>query len=291
MKIIANPRAGHGKGARNIKALRDAIRRRGLDGVPVLTERPGHATGIARQLAGSEPRIAVLGGDGTIGEVADALVGTDTELAILSVGTGNDVARSLGLPLNDLDAALDVAFDGRVVQIDVGEERDRHFVSVLGLGFPVIVAEQANRTRLPGSTAFFVAVYRAMSRLQPVPLVIRLDDRTLEQECVAVMVQNTPYTGGGLHMAPGARVDDGLLDVVVVDGIGKLDLMINFPKIYRGRHLEHASFAVYRTRSVRIDSAIPLPKMFDGDLQGHSPVEATVLPAALKVVVPARDGD
>ena len=196
MRIIANPRAGHGTGARSIQALRDAIRRRDLDATIVLTERPGHATTIARELAGSEPRLAVLGGDGTIGEVADAIAGTDTELAILPMGTGNDVARSLGIPLDDLDGALDVAFGGRVRAIDVGRERERHFVSVLGLGFPAIVAEQANRTRLRGSSAFFVAVYRAMSRLRPARMTIRLDDRTLEGECVAVMVQNTPFTGG-----------------------------------------------------------------------------------------------
>ncbi|MGH2690473.1 MAG: diacylglycerol/lipid kinase family protein, partial [Actinomycetota bacterium] len=170
MKIIANPRAGHGKGARNIQALRDAIRRRGRDDTVLLTERAGHATEIARELAGNEPRIAVLGGDGTIGEVADALTGSGTELAILSVGTGNDVARSLGLPLNDLETSLDVAFDGQVREIDVGWERDRHFVSVLGVGFPAVVAEQANHTRLQGSAAFFVAVYRAMSRLEPVSM-------------------------------------------------------------------------------------------------------------------------
>lgn len=287
MKIIANPRAGHGKGARNIQALRDAIRRRGRDDTALLTERAGHATEIARELAGNEPRIAVLGGDGTIGEVADALTGSGTELAILSVGTGNDVARSLGLPLNDLEASLDVAFDGQVRKIDVGRERDRHFVSVMGVGFPAVVAEQANHTRLQGSAAFFVAVYRAISRLEPVSMTIRLDDRTLEGECVAVMVQNTPFTGGGLRMAPGAEVDDGLLDVVVVNGIGKLDLMVNFPRIYLGRHLKHASFDVYRTRSVRIDSPFPLPKMFDGDLQGVSPVDAIILPLALEVVVPA----
>lgn len=290
MKIIANPRAGHGRGMRNIEALRVAMRRRGLDATPLLTEQPGHATEIARRLAGSEPRIGVLGGDGTIGEVADALVGTATELAILSVGTGNDVARSLGLPLNDVEAALDVALDGRVIRMDVGKERDRHFVSVLGLGFPAVVAEQANHTRLTGSTAFFVAVYRAMGRLEPVPLVIRLDDRTLEQECVAVMVQNTPFTGGGLHMAPDARVDDGLFDIVVVDRIGKLDLMVSFPRIYRGRHLEHARFAVYRSASVRIDAPMALPKMFDGDIKGCSPVEATVLPRALSVVALDHDG-
>ncbi|MGH7550303.1 MAG: diacylglycerol/lipid kinase family protein [Gemmatimonadota bacterium] len=286
MKIIANPRAGHGKGARNIEALRDAIRRRGMDDTVLLTERPRHATAIARDLAGNESRIAVLGGDGTIGEVADALAGSGTELAILSLGTGNDVARSLGLPLNDLEASLDVAVDGQVREIDLGRERDRHFISVLGLGFPAVVAQQANHTRLQGSTAFFVAVYRAISRLEPLSMTIRLDDRTLESECVAVMVQNTPFTGGGLRMAPGAKVDDGLFDVVVVNGIGKLDLMINFPRIYRGRHLEHPSFEVYRTRSVRIDAASPLPKMFDGDIEGFSPVEATVLPRALKVVVP-----
>ncbi len=288
MKIIANPRAGHGKGARNIEALRDAIRRRGRDDSVLLTERPRHATGIARKLAGDEPRIAVLGGDGTIGEVADALVGSGTQLGILSLGTGNDVARSLGLPFNDLDASLDVALDGHVRKIDVGRERDRHFVSVLGVGFPAVVAEQANHTRLKGSAAFFVAVYRAMSRLEPVSMTIRLDDRTLEGEYVAVMVQNTPFTGGGLRMAPGAEIDDGLLDVVVVNEIGKLDLMVNFPKIYRGRHLEHASFEVHRSRSVRIDAASPLPKMFDGDLEGVSPVEATILPRALEVVVPTR---
>ena len=290
MRIIANPRAGHGTGRRAIQALRDAIRRRDLDGTPVLTERPGHATEIARQLAGSEARLGVLGGDGTIGEVAGAIAGTDTELAILSMGTGNDVARSLGLPLNDLGAALDVAFGGRVRAIDVGRERDRHFVSVLGLGFPAIVAEHANQTRLRGSTAFFVAVYRAMSRLQPTRMTIRLDDRTLEGECVAVMVQNTPFTGGGLHMAPGAKVDDGLLDVVVVDGIGRLDLMIHFPRVYQGRHLEHSSFSLHRTRTVRIDTESPLPKMFDGDILGVAPVEASVVPGALKVVVPADDG-
>jgi diacylglycerol kinase (ATP) len=291
MKIIANPRAGHGKGERNIQALRDAIRRRGLDAELVLTERPGHATEIARALAGSEHRVGVLGGDGTIGEVAEALVGTGTELAILSVGTGNDIARSLGLPLNDLDTALGVAFDGRVAEIDVGRERDRHFVSVLGLGFPAIVADHANHTRLQGPAAFFVAFYRALSRLEPVPLVIRLDDIKLEGDFVAVMVQNTPFTGGGLHMAPGAKVDDGLLDVVVVNGIRKLDLMVSFPKVYRGRHLTHHSFGLYRTRSVRIETQSPLPKMFDGDLCGSSPVEATVVPRALKVVVPGHKDD
>lgn len=289
MMIIANPRAGHGAGAGNIEKLRDLIRRRGLDCTAVPTERPGHATQLARGFAESNgSRLGVMGGDGTISEVVQALVGSKVELAILSMGTGNDVARSLRLPLNDLDAALEIAVEGHARPVDVGHERDRHFISVLGVVFPALVAAEANRMRFPrGSAAFFVSVYKALHRLRAVPLVIELDEGTLERECVAVMVQNTPYTGGGLHIAPTARVDDGILDVVVVERIGKLDLMINFPKVYKGRHFEHPSFSLHRSRSVTIRSTEPLPKMFDGDLCGWTPVEADVVPGGLQVVLPA----
>lgn len=288
MMIIANPRAGHDSGRGNIERLRELIRRRGLDCAVVPTEGPGHATELARVFAGSNgSRLAVMGGDGTISEVAQALVGSDVELGVLSVGTGNDVARSLGLPLNDLEAALDVAADGRPRAIDVGRERDRHFISVLGVVFPALVASEANRLRFPrGPAAFFVAVYKALHRLRAVPLTIELDSGRLERECVAVMVQNTPFTGGGLHMSPTAKVDDGLLDVVVVDRIGRFDVMINFPKIYKGRHFEHPSFSLYRSRSVTIRSTEPLEKMFDGELCGWTPVEATVVAGGLKIVVP-----
>ncbi|HET9332863.1 MAG TPA: diacylglycerol kinase family protein [Gemmatimonadota bacterium] len=291
MVIIANPRAGHGKGAGNVERLRGEVRRRGLDGRVVVTEQPGHATEVARELVASgETRIATMGGDGTIGEVANALIDTGVELAVISMGTGNDVARSLGLPLNDLAAALMLAFDGEARPVDMGRDRDRAFLSVLGLGFPAVVAAEANRfTWLKGPPAFFAAVYKAIHRLRAVPLVIELDDLTLDMECAAVMIQNTPYTGGGLLMAPGARVDDGLLDVVIVDDIGKKDLMINFPKVYSGRHFEHPSFSLHRTTRVRIRSEERLPKMFDGDLCGWTPVEAEVCRGALRVVQPARD--
>ncbi len=288
MVIIANPRAGHGAGAGRIEKLRGLIRRRGLDCTAVPTERPGHATELARRFAENGSRLAVMGGDGTISEVVQALVGSDVELAVIPMGTGNDVARSLGLPRNDMEAALTIAVEGRAHPVDVGRERDRCFISVLGVVFPALVAAEANRMRFPrGSAAFFVAVYKALHRLRAVPLEIALDEETLRLDCVAVMIQNTPYTGGGLHMAPEARVDDGLLDVVIVEKIGKLDLMVNFPKAYKGRHFEHPSFSVRRSRTVTIRSSEPLEKMFDGDICGWTPVEAEIVPGGLKVVLPA----
>ncbi len=290
MMVIANPRAGHGRGERSIRRLRDAIRRRGYDCTVVPTEYPGHATELARRAAeAGEPRVIVMGGDGSISEVVNGLIGSDTELGIIPMGTGNDVARSLGIPRGRLEAALDLAVQGEARPIDVGRERDRHFISVLGVGFPAIVAEQANAfTRLHGSAAFFVAVYKGLHRLRPVPLKIRLDDRTLEMECVAVMIQNTAYTGGGLKMAPGARVDDGMLDVVVVADIARSGLMVHFPKVYAGRHLEHPAFSAHTARSISVECAEPLDKMFDGDLCGTTPLEAEVVAGAIRVATPAE---
>ncbi|MFN2383525.1 MAG: diacylglycerol kinase family protein [Gemmatimonadota bacterium] len=287
MVILSNPRAGHGSGGRRVEALRRGIEQRGLDCTVVCTERPGHATELARrEVASGHPRFAVMGGDGTIAEVVNAIVGSDIELGVIAMGTGNDVARSLGLPINDLEAGLEVALTGASRPIDVGRERDRHFISVLGLGFPSVVAAATNTmTWLKGSPAFFVAVYQGLHRLRAIPMRITLDDRTIELDAVAVLVQNTPYTGGGLHMAPQAAVDDGVLDVVVVERIGRLSLMLNFPKAYWGRHFDHPSFAVYRSRTVRIETDESLPKMFDGDLCGSTPVEASVIPGGVRLVV------
>lgn len=288
MIVIANPCAGHGRGLRSLERLREAIRRRSLDLEVVPTERPGHATELAREAAGAgTERVAVMGGDGTIAEVANGLVGSGTALAVVPMGTGNDIARSLGIP-RDLDGALDVAVRGEVRSIDVGRERDRCFVSVLGVGFPSIVAAEANAIGwLRGSPAFFVAVYKALHRLRSVPLRIVLDGEARELDCVAVMVQNTPYTGGGLKMAPEAVVDDGELDVVIVESIGRLDLMVNFPRVYRGGHFAHPSFTAHRARSVRVETETTLDKMFDGDLCGTTPLDAEVVPGGLRMVLPA----
>ncbi|MBW3660505.1 MAG: diacylglycerol kinase family lipid kinase [Gemmatimonadetes bacterium] len=288
MMVIANPRAGHGRGLRNLERLREAVRRRGVDCAVVGTDRPGHATELARRAAESgSPRVGVMGGDGTISEVANGLVGSPTAMAVLPMGTGNDVARSLGIP-RGLEEALDLAVHGQARPIDIGRERDRFFVSVLGVGFPTIVAEEANAIDwLHGSPAFFVAVYKALHRLRAIPLRIELDDKAIEGDCVAVLVQNTPYTGGGLKMAPEAKVDDGALDVVIVEDIGRLDLMINFPRVYRGGHFAHPSFTAHRTRAIRIESTETLSKMFDGDICGTTPLEAEVVPGGIQMVLPA----
>ena len=284
MKVIANPCAGFGRGRSCIRKLRRRAHELGLEVVE--TTAPGHATELAKEsISTGARRLAVMGGDGTISEVVDAATGSQTELAILSVGTGNDVARSLGLPYNDLEASLGVAQNGTVEEIDVGVAGGRHFVSVLGVGFPAQVAAESNRLKwLKGHMSFAVAIYKALWKMKPIPLEIELDDRSLSVNCTSVLVLNTPFTGGGLRLAPDASMSDGLFDIVVIDAIGKLNLMSSLPRVYSGSHLDHPNFSLYRSSSVRIRSEVPTGKMFDGDVCGGTPVEARILPRALKVV-------
>ncbi len=267
--------------------LRKWMEERGVEHEFLLTERPGHATELARRLASSGTRrVIVAGGDGTISEVVNGLAGTDVEIGIVAIGTGNDVARTLNLPYNDVARAADIAAAGRVRRIDLGREHGRFFVSSVGLGFASDVVEQSNRPGwLTGPAAFFVAVHRALRKLRPIRIALELDGTTRELDCVSVLVQNTPYTGGGLRIAPQARMDDGLLDVAVIGPIGKLNLVANFPRLYRRTHFSHPRFALYRARTVRVETTASLPKMLDGDIWGSSPLEAEVVTQAVKVVV------
>ena len=287
MKVIANPEAGRGRGSRLVAHLRRWMEQSRIEHEFLITERVGHATELASRLAASRTkRVIVAGGDGTISEVVNGLAGTEVEVGIVAIGTGNDVARTLNLPYNDVARAAGIATAGRVRRIDLGRERERFFISSVGLGFASDVVEQSSRPGwLTGSAAFFVAVHRALRNLRTIRIALDLDGTTRELDCVSVLVQNTAYTGGGLRIAPDARIDDGFLDVAVIGPIGKLDLVANFPRLYRGTHSSHPKFALYRAQRVRVETTVPLAKMLDGDIWGVSPLEAEVVPQAVKVVV------
>ena len=286
MKIVANPKAGHGKGIRAIKELHLLLGAKVVKYELFETQYPGHATELAQRLVEKGARqIIILGGDGTISEVVNSTVNSGVELGIISMGTGNDLARSLGLPYNNAEKALEVILTGEPTKVDVGWEEDRCFIATLGLGFPAIIAQKVNKMKyLKGPPAFFIATYKTISHLQPIPVRITLDNETLNVNCTSILIQNTRFCGGGLLVAPAARTDDGLFDVVVVNDIGKMDLMMNFPKIYSGRHLKHPKFSLYRSQSVRIDTSINLSKMFDGDIYGQTPVNAKVLRGAATII-------
>jgi YegS/Rv2252/BmrU family lipid kinase len=233
-----------------------------------------------------------LGGDGTISEVVNGALGHRLSLGIISVGTGNDLARTLHLPLRNPQQAWNVIQTGITRRLDLGECNGRYFISSFGMGFPVEAIRATSRTKFcKGSAAFLLGVLRALWRLEPIVVQIKFDDCSIEKDCALVLVQNTPYLGGGLCVAPQASVDDGFLQVVVVESLGRLRVLANLPRVYRGRHENHPKFSAFKAKKVIISSREKLKTMYDGDLGGYTPSRITVHPGALQVIVGNRNGD
>ena len=206
-KIVANLAAGRGKAAAIVKQTRSLLKERKVLFDIVFTGAPGDATDLAKSATEEGWQVIVsLGGDGTASEVIGGLIGTDSALGIISCGTGNDIARSLGVPV-DTHQAVDTLLAGKKRRIDVGVEKDQVFANIAGVGFPCEVTGQANAMRrLKGSPAFLAAAYKALSTLEAKQMRIELDGQVIETKAVSVTISNMKYAGGGMVFAPNAKV-------------------------------------------------------------------------------------
>ncbi|AIE87519.1 diacylglycerol/lipid kinase family protein [Fimbriimonas ginsengisoli] len=284
ISVILNPAAGRGQAA---KLVRELVGRLG----PILeTSGPGDAERLARRAADDGGIVVAAGGDGTVGEVAAGIYGSDATLAILPVGTGNDFARTLGVA--SLPVAL-AAIDQRTAKpIDLIRWRCGDAgglaINIAGCGFDALVAERINKgfRYLRGTSAYIAAVLTTLRSYRPAALTVIVDGETIETTVMLCAVANAKSYGGGMLVAPNAEVDDGELDLVVVEGIGKVEFLRAFPSVFKGAHLTHPRVRSIRGRSISIHAEPPLPVLSDGELVGVTPAEFEVIHNALKVVVP-----
>lgn len=287
--LIANPVAGGGRCARVLPDVEAALRRWAGDVRVECTRDLEHAEGLAAEAVG-DGRVAVaLGGDGLIGRVAGVVAAKDGLLAPLPGGRGNDVVRCLGAPLDPVLGAVALA-GARERRIDLGEVGGRPFLGIASVGFDSDVQVIANRTRLVrGSQVYTYAALRAVVAWRPATFSVSLDGAP-PREVVgwAVAAANSPYYGGGMRLAPGAALDDGLLDVVLSKRTGKLRFLASFPKVFAGRHVDEPSIEVVRARRVRVDADRPFQVYADGDPIADLPADITVRPGALRVLAPPR---
>jgi diacylglycerol kinase (ATP) len=258
----------------------------------VRSDFPGHlgqAAGDAR-----DSLLVVVGGDGTVNEVVNAVAGTDTEIAVLPCGTGQDLMRSQGIP-SGFDDAVRVALDGATRTIDLGRVElaggeSRYFANVGSGGMSGAVARRANAMtkRLGGKATFFYALTREFLAWQNTRVTVSLDDGVSREGTMHdVIVANGRWHGGGMKLAPDARQDDGLFDVVLIGDVNKLDFLTTAPKLYSGRYLSHPKVELLRSATVSIEAADPLPLEVDGEPIGTTPARFEVVPAALQLRVPA----
>jgi YegS/Rv2252/BmrU family lipid kinase len=285
LRLIVNPFAGRGRARRALPA----VERRLLDlGVTFRTERTTsleHAIALAREAAAAGEVAAAMGGDGLIGAVAGALRGSEGVLGVLPGGRGNDFARVLGLPLDPV-GACDVLARGEPRTVDLAEVDGRVFIGIASVGFDSDANRIANETRwIRGNLVYMYGALRALGAWTPARFEVALDGRPRQVTGYTVAVANTKAYGGGMFMAPDAELDDGLLDVVVVEDMPKRQALSLLPRVFKGAHVESAHVHVQRAREVRISADRPFAVYADGDPVAELPATVRVLPDALSVLV------
>ena len=291
--VIINPVAGGSRRGlpadQRVRLVREALDRHHADGRVELTRAAGHGSELARQAVAEGCALVVAwGGDGTINEVASQLVGTGTGLGIVRAGSGNGLARELGIPARH-EEALAVALGGRDRRIDVGEIEGRPFLNVAGVGFDAAMAAEFNELggERRGSIRYTVRALQAAVAYVAGRYTIEVDDRRLEVDALVVAIANLPQYGSNAVIAPHAVPDDGLLDVVVVQdrgALGRFGLGLRL----LDRTIDKASgVTIVRGAHVRIAGAGPLPFHVDGEpCLGSASVEARIHESALRVKVP-----
>jgi diacylglycerol kinase (ATP) len=226
----------------------------------------------------------------------NGVAGRDVDLATIPLGTGMDFGRTYGLPRR-FDDAVRVALDGEPRAIDAGrvsyrtwggEDGERWFANVASVGMSGAVAQRANgmSKALGGKVTFFYALTRVFLEWENTDVTVTYDGGERRGKMHDVIVANGVWHGGGMKLAPDARPDDGLFDVILIGDVGRADFVTTAPKLYRGRHLAHPKVDVVRTARVTVDSAEHLPIELEGEQVGTTPASFEVAPGALRVRVP-----
>lgn len=270
--VILNPTADRGRAASKTRLISKGLERRGVSHEIFLTRRPGHATELARRtLEEGYSAVVAAGGDGTVNEVIQALVGTEIPLGVLPCGSGNDFIKAVGIR-EELEAALDIVAKGIKRPVDVGLVEfegigSRYFINCFGAGIDGKIAlDYKNMRFLKGDIGYLWAAILELFRFRGFRVRIELEGEMIRGSLALLPFQNGPYAGGGFHVAPGARPDDGVMDLVVVED-RPIPQRIPLLKRFRdGTYLELSGIRRLEVREAWVEIDRGVPAHLDGEV-------------------------
>jgi YegS/Rv2252/BmrU family lipid kinase len=295
--LIVNPAAGGGRAARVAPVAERTLSELGMTVRRVDTRDLDHARDLAREATAREEHVVAVSGDGLLGAIADEVRADEhAVLGVIPGGRGNDLARVLGIPVEPADAARIVA-DGHTRALDLGfvEPLDggvgRAFVGIASLGFDSEANRIANEAPAwLGGLVYAYAALRALAAWTPARFEVHgaSDGPERSFSGYSVGAANSRAYGGGMRAAPAAMLDDGLLDVLMLERIGKLRFLTRIlPKVFSGTHVEEPSVSMFRTAEVVVRADRPFTVYADGDEVAELPVRIRALPAAVRFLVPS----
>jgi YegS/Rv2252/BmrU family lipid kinase len=298
--LIVNPAAGGGKAGRLAPVVQAALRGHGLTVRRADTRDLDHGRELAAHAATLGETVVALGGDGLIGALADVLrESPEAVLGVMPGGRGNDLARVLGIP-EDTDAAAAIVAGGHTRRVDLGLVQDAHgsggraFVGIASAGFDSDANRIANEApSWLGGLVYLYGALRALVSWRPARFELELEPpgELRAFSAFSVGAANSKTYGGGMRAAPDAMLDDGLLEVVLVESIGKLTFLTRIlPKVFSGAHVREPGVHVFRAREIALSADRPFTMYADGDPIGELPVRVRALPGAVTMLTPTQAG-
>ena len=294
--VAINPTASFGKGRDVGPAVVQTLRALGHEVTSLQEPDFDQLMAAGRKaVAGKPDALIVVGGDGMINLGTNLVVGTRVPLGIVPSGTGNDMARGLGIPHENTEGAIRTLVDslarparpvdaGRVEYLEEGIPSVRWFACVLSAGFDAIVNERANNMEHPkGPSRYLIALGLELARLKPIPYRLVLDGEEIVTTGALISVGNNVSIGGGMKVTPDALVDDGLLDVLIVTAISRIAFLRIFPRVFKGEHVSDRRVTIRRAKKIRIESE-GVVAYADGERIGMLPIDIEVVPGSLRLL-------
>ncbi len=289
--VIVNPTAGKGATTRAIPEIKRYFELKNLEAEIRITDYPGEATLLAKEVPTSTCRgVIAVGGDGTVLETANGLLHTNIPLGILPLGSGNDFARCLGIPLGikHLFASLDIITAQKPKPVDVGMFSDCCFLNVASVGFDAEIIRDLPKVKrfVKGSTAYILSVFIKFLTYKTKTVQIEMDGQKHTMNIFLAAICNGTSYGGGLKVNPLGSVTDGLFDLIIIKPLPRYKIPILLGLFKKGLHLDLPYVKTYKCRTVKINSKEKLILNVDGEVAGETPVEFSLQPLSLQILQP-----
>lgn len=307
--FIINPAAGKGRAVKYINIIEEIMKERQEEYYIEITERPGHAVEIVHKYVAKENyRVYAVGGDGTLNEVLNGMVGSNSSLGVIPVGSGNDFIKSIyknkkSLKFLKRDCILGRIYsvksvktfiksiiDGKIDEIDLVRINDTYYLNIASVGFDAEVVEKAARLKknpfIPGHLSYALGVLITLLSYKPKLVTISINGKCIKTDILLAAIANGRYYGGGMEPCPEADLRDGLLDVCLVRNVNKLKILAFFPKFIKGRHGSIQEVSFQRDSTVHIASEEMLSLNIDGEVTRNKEVLFSVIPSGVQFITP-----
>ncbi|NSW89437.1 MAG: diacylglycerol kinase family lipid kinase [Firmicutes bacterium] len=299
--FIINPVAGKGKTVEYIPKINEYFSGRNDIYFIETTRYPGHGVELVKQYVSRDTfRVYSVGGDGTLNEVLNGIVGSNSSLAVIPAGSGNDFFKSLTKYFvnKDLsgkqalkDKLLERLVNGKEFIVDMGKINGRYFINISSLGFDAEVAYKSHKIKklpfISGLFAYILSVFATLLSYKSNQLKITIDGKTIEKDTLLVAVANGKYYGGGMQPAPSAEINDGFLNICLIEYVGRLKILKFLPRFIRGNHAEIKEVSFHRGKNVNIISKNKVAMNVDGEtsiIEGK--IDFEIIPSGIKIILP-----